>query len=326
MDLDCLCTPDTNPLNAAARAPNAPARKGRPSEALGMFDLRDHIDIALRRLGIKPEAADRDQWLRQEWAARNPTASLEGETYFIRKLHGKRDLVGRDFKLLHSILGLYQIGLMECCIWLEFAKGTPSRKLKYTPAAFDSLLQRHLKNYEDPFSVFADNTSLALFAEYERAGLENLAMVDGHEAPKSSQSNPHTRPRRMRVGESYRLMVASVVPGNLFVLHSRKGSDVVQIANEAFGLDRTETWMPDDMFSSPAVQAPAEPGVRNVIFVNWPAGLDPTPFGLGDLFEERNTQFGFSLLARLAGALLQTRTADEQRRLHLRLLPMDVVE
>lgn len=325
MTTSCAHTPETNPLNAAARAPDAPPRKGRPSEALGAFDLRDHIDVALRRLGVKPDSAERDQWLRQEWAARNPAASLEGETYFIRKLHGKRDLVSRDIKQLHGILGLYQLGLMECCTWLDFGPGDQLRALKFTPSEFDALLQTHLKDHEDPFAIFAQHTSLSLFAEYERGGLENLAMIDGHEVRQNTARSPHTRPRRIHVGETYRLMTAPVVPGHLFILHSRAGSEVVQIANEAFGLERTETLVPEQMFESPLVQAPSEPGLRHVILINWPTGLDAVPYDLKALFDPRAAQFDLSVLRRIAGAVLQTRAEPLAAQVHVRLLPMDVV-
>ncbi|WP_425091066.1 hypothetical protein [Tropicimonas sp. S265A] len=325
MNSTCPHTSENNPLNAAARAPNAPPRKGRPSEALGSFDLRDHIDVAARLLSSKPKNIDRDQWLRQEWAARNPAASLEGETYFIRKLHGKRDLVSRDLKQLHGILGLYNIGLMECCAWLDFDEGSAARRVKYSAAEFDAIIREKLKDHQNPFDIFVRHTRLEIFVEYERSGLENLAMVDGHETTRQPATNPHTRPRKIRAGEAYRLLTAPLTAGHMLILHNREGKDVVQVANEAFGLERGETLEPGEMFESPVVNAPPDPGLRQVVIVNWPSGLDPAHHSLTDLFDASQSTFDLQVLSRIAGAVLQTHQAPDPERVHVRFLPMDVV-
>ena len=323
--LKCRHTQKTNPLKIAETVSGGAPKKGRPAEILGSFNLIDHIDAAIRVLGCKPAHMDREQWLRQEWSNQNQNATLEGENYFIRKIRGKRGLGGQDIKVLHEILGLYDIGLQECCVWLDFEQNTQKRILRYSTAVFAEILADAYSDFSDPIKVFGQISSTELYAEFDHAKLQQIAIIAGHEVTSELRAEPFVKPRSMSPGEYYSLNVAPCVAGYILIVHHREGQDYVQIANEAFGLPRDRLMIKDELFVSNVVQAPYDSGLRSVVFVNWPAGLDAASLNLSDAFDPALDRYDMALLGRLARAVLQTKNAPAKDKVHVRLVPLEVV-
>ncbi|MBV1896095.1 MAG: hypothetical protein KUG70_06525 [Rhodobacteraceae bacterium] len=322
--IECRHTLKTNPLKIASTVSGGAPKKGRPTEILGSFNLIDHIDAAIRVLECKPAHLDREQWLRQEWSTQNQNATLDGENHFIRKIRGKRGLTGQDFKVLHGILGLYDVGLQECCVWLDIEQDTQKRRLRFSAAAFADVLGDALTNCSDPIKVFAQISSTDLYAEFDHAKLQQIAIVAGHEVTPGLRAEPIVKPRRMSPGEYYSLSVAPCVAGNVLIVHHREGQDYVQIANEAFGLTRDLLMNKDELFVSNIVQAPYDPGLRSVVFVNWPAKLDAASLNLSGAFDPSLGRLNMAFMRRLARAVLQTKNAPAEEKVHVRLVPFEV--
>lgn len=272
-------------------------------------DLRPYEQAAIDTLGIGvDQTAGLRRWRHARWevfASLRPGNVARLFETVNEIMTGKYMQNDEHFEVLHRVLHLHEYGLSAPELW---ARKSPT-ELVLDLNAFTERLRAARTEHADPMRLFRqiNDDTLAFEVSPDHNGPAPVHTLVFGQAERRGGDRDDDKAVVFKDGSVVAHHLVPRATGHVLLISRRDSDGRLGVLNELLDRPRTGIVPANKLMSfTPKPMTGPPLGVRDLIAVNWPQGVEKADHDLIDLFARKGPEMDESELRRIAAAIAQT--------------------